>query len=150
MRRRARQLVTAGILGLLVLPVGLDRDGLPLSTYPMYSRARPSEVGFATAFGLDASGDRVTLGLDVIGRSDDPLVVAGELRAAIRAGRADVRCREIAGRLAAPDADRGAPVAVEIVTIRHDVIGFVERDGDVEPVSETVHHRCEVDEAGRG
>ena len=53
MGRRARILITAGVVGALVAPVVLDRDGFPLSTYPMYSRARGDAVTFATAQAVD-------------------------------------------------------------------------------------------------
>ena len=100
MDRRARILITAGVVGALVAPVVLDRDGFPLSTYPMYSRARGEAVTFATAQAVDADGATSTLTLAVIGDSDDPLIVAGELRDAIRDGRADaaVRWRSPSGR----------------------------------------------------
>ena len=71
-----------------------------------------------------------------------PLVVAGELRAVIRDGRAEQRCREIARRAAEWDGLADDAVAVEIVTERHDV---VERaTGDASLVERTVHVRCEV------
>ena len=50
-----------------------------------------------SALGLDEQGDEERLTLRVIGASDDPLIVAGELRTAIRNGRADERCEAIAG-----------------------------------------------------
>ena len=138
MQRRGRVLLTSLLVGALVAPVVLDRDGLPLSTYPMYSRARGESVSLVTANGLTAQGDRVRLGLSTIGASDDPLVVAGELRAAVRAGRADARCAEIADRL---DADRDV-VAVEVVTERHDAVErTVGRDSLLE---RTVHATCEA------
>jgi hypothetical protein len=80
----------------MVAPVVLDRDDFPLSTYPMYSRARLREQSLVTAVGVDAAGDRSRLSLEVIGASDDPLIVAAELRSAIADGRADERCAAIA------------------------------------------------------
>ena len=110
MDRRVRILVTAGVVGALVGPVVLDRDSFPLSTYPMYSRTCGDAVTFATAQAVDAQGSASALNLRVIGDSDDPLVVAGELRRALREGRADARCIEIAERAGlgwAPGRDRG-------------------------------------------
>ncbi|MFN3255801.1 MAG: hypothetical protein ACE37B_08895 [Ilumatobacter sp.] len=138
MQRRGRVFLTSLLVAALVAPVVLDRDGLPLSTYPMYSRARGESVSLVTANGLTAETDRIRLGLSVIGASDDPLVVAGELRAAVRAGRADARCAEIAERV---DADREI-VSVEVVTERHDV---VERTlGGESLIERTVHATCGV------
>ncbi len=126
----------------MVAPVVFDRDGFPLSTYPMYSQVRGEEVTLATAraVGRDNSVSRLTLG--VIGDSDDPLIVAGELRDAIRDGRAKQRCVDIAERAAQwsglpPDA-----TTIEVVIERHDVVAQVE--GNDSLVDRTVHARCEV------
>ena len=134
--------MTAAVTGALVLPVVINRDGLPLSTYPMYSSSRGEQVSLVTARAVADDGSVSTLSLGVIGESDDPLVVAGELRAVIRDGRAEQRCREIARRAAEWSGLADDAVAVEIVTERHDV---VERaTGDASLVERTVHARCEV------
>lgn len=123
-------------------PVVLDRDGFPLSTYPMYSRTRGDAVTFATAQTVDAAGVTSRLTLAVIGDSDDPLVVAGELRDAIRDGRAGQRCEEIAARAARWDDLPPGSVGVEVVTERHDVVARVE--GDASLLERTVHASCEL------
>ena len=142
MDRRARILVTAVVVGALVAPVVLDADGFPLSTYPMYSSTRDVEVTVATARAVDADGTISTLSLGVIGDSDDPLVVAGELRAAIRDGRATERCSSIAERAARWDRLPGGPAVIEVVTERHDVV--VQVEGGDSLVERIVHARCEV------
>ena len=142
MDRRGRILVTAAVVGALVAPVALDRDGFPLSTYPMYSSARGDQVTLATAQAVDPEGGASTLTLGVIGESDDPLVVAGELRDAIDDGRVRQRCEDIAGRAARWDGLPGDTVAIEVVTERHDVVAQVE--GGDSLVDRTVHARCEV------
>lgn len=142
MDRRGRTLVTAAAVGALVAPVALDADGFPLSTYPMYSQVRTTEVGFATAHAIDDAARTRRLSLEVIGASDDPLIVAGELRAAIRAGRAADRCREIADRWhdeRAPD----DPDVIEVVTELHDVVRLA--TGDDSLLERTVHARCPVE-----
>ena len=122
-----------------MLPVALDRDGHPLSTYPMYSRDREQSVSFATAIGRTADGERVELSLRQVGASDDPLVVAGELRAAIAAGTADERCREIADRVGDATATVvGVEVAIEV----HDVVARVA--GDASLLDRDVQATCEV------
>jgi hypothetical protein len=142
MGRRARILITAAVVGALVAPVALNRDGFPLSTYPMYSRSRGEAVTFATAQGVDGSGATTTLTLEVIGASDDPLIVAGELRDAIRNGRAQQRCEEIAVRAAGwPDLPSEAST-IEVVTERHDIVAQVE--GTPSLLGRTVHASCEV------
>jgi hypothetical protein len=142
MGRRARILITVGVLGALVAPVVLDRDGFPLSTYPMYSRARGDAVTFATAQAVDATGTVATLTLGVIGDSDDPLIVAGELRDAIRDGRAQQRCVEIALRAAEWDGLPPGATTIDVVTERHDVVAQVE--GDPSLLDRTVHASCVV------
>lgn len=138
----ARILVTAGVIGALVAPVVLDRDGFPLSTYPMYSRSRGDEVTLATAQAVDADGITSALTLGVIGDSDDPLIVAGELRDAIRDGRAGERCEEIARRASEWSGLPPNSVSIEVVTERHDVVAQVEGDDSV--LDRTVHASCEV------
>ncbi len=140
--RRSRILVTGLVLAALVAPVLLDRDGFPLSTYPMYSRARGDTVTLVTAQGIDADGVPQPLTLGVIGDSDDPLIVAGELRDAVRNDRADRRCEEIAVRAARWDALPTGVARVEVVTERHDVVAHVE--GEPSLLRRTVHASCEV------
>lgn len=135
-------MVTALVLGALVAPVVLDRDGFPLSTYPMYSRTRGDAVTFATAQAVDAAGVTSTLTLAVIGDSDDPLIVAGELRDAIRDGRAAQRCEEIAARAARWGGLPADSVGVEVATERHDVVARVE--GEASLLERTVHASCEL------
>lgn len=142
MNRRARILITAGVVGALVAPVVVDRDSFPLSTYPMYSRARGEVVTFATAQAVGGDDNVSTLTLAVIGDSDDPLIVAGELRDAIRTGSAEVRCDQIAQRAAAWNGLPAASTRIEVVTERHDVVAQV--NGDASLVDRTVHASCEV------
>jgi hypothetical protein len=137
-RRHVRVALTLVVIGLLVSPVVSNVDDFPLSTYPMYSSARPSEVNFVTAQGVLATGEVVTLGLEVIGATDDPLIAAGELRAAIRTDQAVARCREIAERV--PSDSR--IVSVNVVTERHDVIEHTLERPSV--ISRVVHAACPV------
>jgi len=140
--RRARILVTVGVLAALIAPVVLDRDDFPLSTYPMYARTRGESVALVTAQAVDAAGTRSALTLGVIGDSDDPLIVAGELRDAVRDDRADRRCEEIARRAARWDALPAGVVRVEVVTERHDVVDHVE--GEPSLLDRTIHASCGV------
>jgi hypothetical protein len=142
MDRRARILVTAGVVCALVAPVVLDRDSLPLSTYPMYSRARGAEVTLPTAQAVDGTGRPSPLTLEVIGGSDDPLIVAGELRTAIRNDAADRRCVEIATRAATWSDLPVTAVGIEVVTERHDVVARA--GGQPSLLERTVYASCEV------
>jgi hypothetical protein len=143
--RRARILVTAGAVAALVAPVVLDRDDFPLSTYPMYSRSRGDAVTFATAQAVDVDGSVSSLSLAVIGASDDPLIVAGELRSALREDRADERCTEIADRARDWAGLADDVVAIEVVAERHDVVARAA--GEPSLLDRTVHARCEIEAA---
>jgi hypothetical protein len=145
MDRRGRIVVTGVVVAALLAPVALDRDGYPLSTYPMYARARPESVVLATAQGVDDDGDRVQLSAGEIGASDDPLIVAGELREAIARGRADERCAEIAVRVArrASGGEHPSVESIEIVTERHDVVARA--GGDDSLLGREVHAACGVE-----
>lgn len=134
--------VTAGVVAALLAPVAFDRDDFPLSTYPMYSRSRGEVVTFATAQVIDDTGNVSTLTLGVIGDSDDPLIVAGELREAIRDGRAGERCEEIAQRAATWSGLPSESVSIEVVTERHDVV--VQVEGGQSLIERMVHAACEV------
>lgn len=138
-------LATIVVVVAMLVPVVRDHDSFPLSTYPMYSQARSDRVALPTAVGIDADGETRRLSLGLIGDSDDPLVVAGELRAAIDRGAADERCDEIARRVDAADASEPAGpqiVAVEVVVEHHDVVD--QAVADPPPVRRDVHARCEV------
>lgn len=142
MDRRARILITAGVVGAIVAPVAVDRDSLPLSTYPMYSRARGEVVTLPTAQAVDETRSIFALTLEVIGESDDPLIVAGELRTAIRDDRAESRCIEIAERARTWPGLPSTAVVVEVVTERHDVVA--QASGRPSLLERTVHASCEV------
>ena len=112
-----RRLV-AVVVGTVVLisPALRDHDSFPLSTYPIYASARPREATFVTAHGERADGSAHQLSINVIARTDDPLIAASRLADAVAAGRADELCVEIAAR--APS----DVVAVVVVRERHDVV----------------------------
>lgn len=137
-RRSLRLGITAAVLAALLAPVVFQRDDHPLSTYPMYARTRSNVVTFATAQLVDEAGRRSALSLATIGASDDPLVVAGELRFAISTDGAERRCREIAARVAVSEPDG----AVEVVTERHDTIAA--STGQPSLLDRRLHARCDV------
>jgi len=130
----------ASVVVAMLLPVVFDRDGFPLSTYPMYSRARPSVVSIPSVVAIDGAGAEHRLSMRLIGRSDDPLIVAGELRSAIARGRADERCAEISDRLGIQRADTQDLVRIEVVMERHHVVAQVM--GEPSLIARTVHASC--------
>lgn len=133
-------MITGVVLLLLVYPVLFDRESHPLSTYPMYSRARIGESTIATAVGISADGEQLRLTPTLIGDSNDPLVVVGQLRADIREGRADERCETIAVRVSARE--NLDVVTIEVVTERHDTVARVNDEPSL--IDRSVHASCEV------
>jgi hypothetical protein len=114
----SRQRVFAVLVatGVLISPALRDHDSFPLSTYPIYASARPREATFVTARGVQTDGSVHRLSIEVIARTDDPLIAASRVDDAVAAGRVDELCAEIATR---------APsnlVAVVVVRERHDVV----------------------------
>ena len=114
----SRRRLVAVVVGTVVLisPTLRDHDSFPLSTYPIYASARPRQATFVTAYGERADGSAHRLSIDVIARTDDPLIAASRVADAVAAGRADELCAEIAAR--APS----DVVAVVVVRERHDVV----------------------------
>ena len=111
-----RNLTVVVVVAVLVSPALRDHDSFPLSTYPVYASARSREATFVTAQGQRADGSARRLSIDVIARTDDPLIAASRVADAVAAGRVDELCSEIAGRAPAD------VVAVIVVRERHDVV----------------------------
>jgi hypothetical protein len=134
--RWLRRAVVLATLAAVISPVLRDRDSAPLSTYPMYASARGREATLATAVGVDVDGATHRLSLSTIGRTDDPLIAESLVAGAIRAGRADALCAEIARRV------HGEAVAVEVVEERHDVVDRAAGRPSID--GRTVHAHCDV------
>ena len=113
--RRRLIAVVVGTLG-LVAPALRNHDSFPLSTYPVYASARAREATFVTAQGQRADGSTQRLSIEVIARTDDPLIAASRVADAVAAGRAHALCIAIATRAPSDLA------AVVVVRERHDVV----------------------------
>lgn len=130
-----RRVATVGLLIALVSPAVRDRDGLPLSTFPMYAATRADESTFITATGIDADGAPVTLSALSISGSRDRLIAQSFLNDAVRRGDEASICRDIADRV------DGSVRVVEIATERHNTIDRLR--GDDSLVDRTVLADCE-------
>ena len=146
--RHTRLVAYAAIVAVLlvvgVVPLVLDRDSFPLSTYPMFSSRRSTAESVDTAVAVDAAGALQRLGPERIAGTDEIILATATVGGAIAAGTTDALCREIAGRVASV----GPPsaVAVEVVTERFDALDWY--DGDREPLQRDVHATCPVERAG--
>jgi hypothetical protein len=70
----------------------------------------------ATAVGVDVAGAVHRLSLATIAATDDPLIAESSLNEAIRTGRADALCAQIADRAG------GSMVRIDVVEERHDLV----------------------------
>lgn len=109
------------------------RDSFPLSTYPMFSVARPQQATVSSAVGFDASGAEVTLRPTDIGGTREVIQAAATISRAISRGEAAELCEEVLSNVP-------AAAVVEIVTETFDVIAYF--DESEEPLQRIVHARC--------
>lgn len=130
------RLFAIAFLAAVLSPLVTNRDGFPLSTYPMYAWSRPRVETFVTVVGVDAAGAGRRLPMATIARTDDPLIAEATVAQAIRQGRADELCDEVTGRVG-PDI-----VRVEVVEEQRDVVD--EASGLPSLKGRTVFASCEV------
>lgn len=121
-----------------VVPVALDRDSYPLSTYPMFSSRRTAVEPVHTAVVAAADGSVRRLSPTQISGNDEVIIAAQLVYEAIRRDGGEVLCADIASRLSS--ADTGTEV--EIVTEKYDAIDWYE--GRKSPISRVVHTSCRV------
>lgn len=133
---RARCVFGAILVLLVAAPVVRSpaEDSFPLSTYPMFSLARPELTTVSSAVGYDRAGTRLRLSPQVVGGTREVIQAAGTIAQAIGAGTAGALCREVLTAAA------GAVAVVEIVTETYDVVAYF--DGDEEARQRIVHARC--------
>jgi hypothetical protein len=141
-RRRAWTAVVLVVALTGVVPLALDRDSLPLSTFPMFSADIDSTQSIATAIGVAADGSTVRLEPEDIAATTVVNQAVTVVADAIASGRADRLCADIAGRLRAGGPSEAVAVAVEVVTESYDAPGWF--DGNRQPVARQVHARCDV------
>ena len=128
--------MTLVVLLAVVSPALRDRDSFPLSTYPMYARARSDTASFSTVVGVDDRGERRSLSLPVIADTDDPLIGHARVEQAIADAAAPALCADVAARVSS-DVDR-----VEVVTEQHDLVALI--SGDDSLLGRNVHATCET------
>jgi hypothetical protein len=142
MRQRWRAWTAAALVVVVigVVPVALDRDSYPLSTFPMFSADIDRTQAIDTAVGLRADGSVIRLTPAQISGTTIVNQAASVVSSAIGEAQAGSLCDQVAGRLG-DELDTEA-VAVEVVTEHYDAVGWF--DGRRAPVERIVHAHCAV------
>lgn len=100
-------------------------DSFPLSTYPMFAFARPTQLTMDYALGVTAAGEPRSLTPRLLGTGE--VMQAYTVIATAKAKRQlPALCREIAARVAEDD-DFDGVVAVRIVSGTHDAVEYLVR-----------------------
>jgi hypothetical protein len=137
-RWRAWTAVALVIVVIGIVPVALDRDSFPLSTFPMFSAHIDRTQSIDTAVGLRADGTVVRLTPAQISGTTIVNQAASVVSAAIAGNRSDDLCAAVAARLGTST----EATAVEVVTERYDAVDWF--DGSRTPVDRVVHAHCAV------
>ena len=118
-----------------------DRDGFPLSTYPMFSSRRSTSEPLSTVVGVDADGDQHWLDPWLLNGTHEVVQAAAVVSDEISTGEAPRLCADVAARVATRSAG-GELVRLEVVTVRYDAVDWFA--GDRQPLERTVHAACPV------
>ncbi len=139
--------VSALFLGAVLYPLQTDppRDSFPLSTFPMFSKARPAFISIGHVMGVGADGQLRPLPPAIVA-SGEVLQAKVAIRSTIQRGRRATRelCSQVQRRVA-EDSDLSWVQWVEVRTDRYQVAGYF--SGARKPVSTQEHARCRVERA---
>lgn len=126
----------------VALPLGrpLVRDSFPLSNFPMFTHDPPPVSEFLRAVGVRPDGLETVLSPELIGGTVEVIHAAQTLSNALRAGRAEEMCDEIAGRVVGAGLD---VVEVLVVTDSFDIVEGLRADHPA-PVDREEHAACAV------
>ncbi|KIG14039.1 hypothetical protein DB30_07306 [Enhygromyxa salina] len=119
-------------------------DSFPLSTYPMFSTARPPISQIHTLLGVTASGEREVLSPTLISGDPWAILALETVLAAKRGGpkRRRELCEAVAARVAADDSRADALEQIVFVTETYDAPAYF--FGETSPQSTKVHATCPV------
>ena len=135
MTRAARCVVSLAVVIAVAFPVlgSPFRDSFPLSTYPMFSVARPQQATVNSAVGFDGAGAELTLRPLDIGGTREVIQAAATISRPISRGETDELCEEVLSKVE-------EAAVIEIVTETYDVVAYF--DDDQDPLQRIVHARC--------
>ena len=131
-RIRAWLCVGAVVVVVGVVPVMLNRDSFPLSTFPMFSSRRTTTEDVDTAV-LMQDGVEIRLSPGLIAATDEVILAAAVVSNAIAAGTADQLCADIARRV-----HRAGEI--QVVSEQFDSVRWYR--GDRTPLRRQVHATC--------
>jgi hypothetical protein len=142
-QRRAAVLVTL-LVGFLVALPGLGsslKDSYPLSTYPMFAKARGTPLVHQLV-GVDGEARRFPVPPELLGTSE-VLQAKALIKQAVKRGRTARRklCEQVSAR-ARDSGDYPNWVAVELIAARYDAIAYLTQAP--RPVSSRRLQRCGV------
>lgn len=140
-QKRYAAVVTIVTLGAVLSPVLRDTDGFPLSNYPMFSTRREADAQIHHVIAWSRDGAHRPVSPEMLG-TDEIMQAHQTIKIAVRRGRADALCREVAARVA-EDTHAWADVDVLVVrSDRYDAVAYFQ-DGP-KPLSTRVRAQCEV------
>jgi hypothetical protein len=142
-RRRAwAYLVSVTLVGAVLWPLQQNdpKDSFPLSTYPMFSRKRPTELSIDHV--LAVAGSRQEAIPPKLVASGEVLQAKTTISQKLRRGRrgAEELCRMVAERVA-DEGDYGWAEHIEVRSDRYLVLGYF--SGAKKPIWSRVHARCD-------
>lgn len=141
--------VSVVFIALSIYPAfeGPEYDSFPLSSYPMFSRGRPSpEMTLTHALGVRADGRRVPLPPMISAANREVLQSMMTILHGVSSGPAGARrfCADVARRVAESDDEDLRDVReVELATSTFDAVAYFERAP--EPLGREIHARCAVE-----
>lgn len=126
--------VIGGLTVAALAPIGFAHDSFPLSTFPMFSRARPLLVTIDRVMEVDAQGER-PVPPSVVASGEVLQAKVAIARATSRPGGAKALCSAVASRLV------GRSEGTELLVVRDElpVPDYLEHN---EPKKRTVLARC--------
>lgn len=139
--RRWANLVTIATLGAVLSPVVRDTDGFPLSNYPMFSSRRDSAVQIHHVVAWSREGAHRPVSPELVG-TDEIMQAHRTIKIAVRQGRADSLCREVAKRIARDTRAWLDVDALVVRTDRYDAVAYFQVGP--KPLRTTVRAQCEV------
>lgn len=129
-------IVSVVMLAAVAAPLVHGVDSFPLSTFPMFSKARPPEVDIDHVVAVDATGKEWALPPSLVMRGE-VLQTKVAITQAIRSRRARELCREVAARV-----NDSAVVKVEVRSDRYRVRDYF--SSGRKPLASRLHARCKV------